>query len=201
MPGRLIRAATAMTEPEITQLLNRAQAGDGAAGEQAFALIYGELRKIAWAEVRRSRPGNTLNATALVHEAYARLAAHYEGTLNDRKHYYRLAARAMRQVVIDRARELMANKRGGGVEHVGLSFGDAAADAPLEDWIALDQALDELARQDERAAQIVEWHFFGGQSFEEIAGVLGVSDRTVRSDWAFARAVLGRALGGTPLAS
>jgi RNA polymerase sigma factor (TIGR02999 family) len=185
--------------PEITQLLNRSQAGDGAAREQAFALIYSELKKIAFAELRRHGAGNTLGATALVNEAYARLAAHYEGTLNDRKHFYRLAARAMRQVVIDRARELMAEKRGGGVEHVGLTFGDAADEHRLEDWIALDQALAELARQDERAAQIVEWHFFGGQSFEEIAGMLGVSDRTVRSDWAFARAVLGRALQSSPL--
>jgi RNA polymerase sigma factor (TIGR02999 family) len=186
-------------DAEITQLLNRSQAGDGAAREQAFALIYSELKKIAFAELRRHGPGSTWGATALVNEAYARLAAHYAGTLNDRKHFYRLAARAMRQVVIDRARELMAEKRGGGVEHVGLTFGDAAAEQRLEDWIALDQALAELAKQDERAAQIVEWHFFGGQSFEDIAAMLGVSDRTVRSDWAFARALLARALQSSPL--
>jgi RNA polymerase sigma factor (TIGR02999 family) len=186
-------------ESEITQLLNRSQGGDDGARAQVFGLIYAELKKIAFAELRRSGAGHTLGATALVNEAYARLAAHYDGTLNDRKHFYRLAARAMRQVVIDRARELMAEKRGGGAEHVGLTFGDAAGESRLEDWIALDQALATLAGQDERAAQIVEWHFFGGRSFEEIAELLGVSDRTVRSDWAFARAVLARALSVSPL--
>jgi RNA polymerase sigma factor (TIGR02999 family) len=185
---------------DITQLLNRSQAGDDKARAQVFGLIYAELKKIAFAEIRRSGSSHTLGATALVNEAYARLAAHYSGTLNDRKHFYRLAARAMRQVVIDRARALMAEKRGGGVAPMGLTFGDAAVENRLEDWIALDQALDALAAQDARAAEIVEAHFFGGQSFEEIAQMLDISDRTVRSDWAFARAVLARTLRTSPLA-
>jgi RNA polymerase sigma factor (TIGR02999 family) len=183
-----------MSDIELTELLNRAQHGDDDARETAFGRIYAELKRIAAAELRRN-PGATLDTTALVHEAWAKLAANYAGTLASRSHYYSLAARAMRQILVDQARRRVADKRGGGERHTGLDDATALADARAAEVLAIDQALSRLAARDARAANVVEWHFFGGFTFDEIAAELGLSERTVRSDWALARAVLARDLG------
>jgi RNA polymerase sigma factor (TIGR02999 family) len=178
---------------DLTELLNRAQAGDAAARDVAFDQIYAELKRIAAAELRRN-PGATLNTTALVHEAYAKLAANHASTLASRAHFFSLAARAMRQILVDKARSRLAEKRGGREVHTGLDGVDAVADQRAEELLLVDDALTRLALQDERAAKVVEWHFFGGFTFDEIAAELSISERTARNDWALARAVLARDL-------
>lgn len=187
-----------MSNADLTELLNRAQGGDAGAQGAAYQLIYADLKRIAAAELRRN-PGATLNTTALVHEAYAKLAAHHEGALASRAHYFSLAARAMRQILVDQARRRLADKRGGNEAHTDLDSAHALADTRAEELLLIDDALEKLASRDERAAKVVEWHFFGGFTFEEIAKELDLSERTVRSDWALARAVLARDLGlGAP---
>lgn len=183
---RLVRA-------DLTELLNRAQAGDASAGDAAFGALYAELKRIAAAELRRN-PGATLNTTALVHEAYAKLAAG-AGPLASRSHFFSLAARAMRQILIDQARSRLAEKRGGREIHTGLDSVHAAAEQRAEELLLIDAALEKLSQRDARAAKVVEWHFFGGFTFDEIAAELNLSERTVRSDWALARAVLARDFG------
>jgi len=183
-----------MAQTDLTELLNRAQGGDASAREAAFAQIYADLKRIAAAELRRN-PGATLNTTALVHEAYAKLAAHHAGALASRAHFFSLAARAMRQILVDQARSRLADKRGGREAHTGLDGAHEIADRRAEELLLVDEALDRLAEHDERAAKVVEWHFFGGFTFGEIAAELDLSERTVRSDWALARAVLARELG------
>ncbi|HEY6941154.1 ECF-type sigma factor [Dokdonella sp.] len=183
-----------MAHTDLTELLNRAQGGDASARDAAFAQIYADLKRIAAAELRRN-PGATLNTTALVHEAYAKLAAHHAGALASRAHFFSLAARAMRQILVDQARSRLADKRGGREAHTGLDGAHEVADRRAEELLRVDEALDRLAAHDERAAKVVEWHFFGGFTFVEIAAELGLSERTVRSDWALARAALARELG------
>ena len=183
-----------MPAADLTELLNLAQDGDAAAREAAFAAIYADLKRIAAAELRRN-PGATLNTTALVHEAYAKLAAHHAGPLASRAHFYSLAARAMRQILVDQARRRLAEKRGGGEIHTELEAAHAQADARAEELLLIHDALERLAQRDERLATVVEWHFFGGFTFPEIAAELGLSERTVRADWALARGVLARDFG------
>jgi RNA polymerase sigma factor (TIGR02999 family) len=179
---------------ELTDLINRGRAGDAAANEQAVRQLYRELKKIAAGELRR-HGGHTLNTTAVVHEAWAKLAMYEAGPLEDRRHYLALAARAMRQVVVDHARAQGALKRGGDIEHVDLEAVVAGTLDPRQRWLELDSALTRLAASDERAARIVEWHVFGGMTFVAIAEALQVSERTVRGDWTFARAWLSTELG------
>ena len=186
-----------MSRADLTELLNRAQGGDAGARDAAFGEIYAELKRIAAAELRRN-PGATLNTTALVHETYAKLAANHAGMLASRAHFFSLAARAMRQILVDQARSRLAEKRGGREVHTDLDGAHAAADQRASELLLIDDALGKLAAQDERAATVVEWHFFGGFTFTEIAAELGVSERTVRNDWALARAVLARDLGSAP---
>ena len=174
---------------ELTMLLNRARGGDAAADAGALSLVYGELKKIAAAELRRQARGSTLNTTAVVHEAYAKLAG-CDGSLVDRKHYFRLAALAMRQVVVDHARARLAEKRGGDVVHVDFELAHGVAVERAQDLIDLDEALTLLAADEPRAAQVVELHVYGGMTFDQVADALGISERTARSDWTYARAVL-----------
>ena len=182
-----------MSDNNLTELLNRAQGGDAGAQDAAYGLIYADLKRIAAAELRRN-PGATLNTTALVHEAYAKLAAHHEGALASRSHYFSLAARAMRQILVDQARRRLAEKRGGGEAHTDLDGAHALADSRAEELLQIDDALEKLAARDERAAKVVEWHFFAGLTFQEIADELGRHERTVRHDWELARAWLRKAM-------
>lgn len=174
----------------VTQLLRQARAGDAAAGDLAYAQIHEQLRHVAHRQLR-GRRGQTLCTTALVSEAWLKLAAAERFDVRDREHYLALATRAMRQIVVDQARRAMADKRGGVQQlRVTLEAGLAHADPPGEDVLALEEALQRLARVDERLAKVVEWRYFGGLTDAEIASLLGVTERTVSRDWRKARAFL-----------
>jgi RNA polymerase sigma factor (TIGR02999 family) len=175
---------------DLTGLLNRGLAGDTTAGERAFALVYTEMRRCAQRQMRGQNDAPTLSPTVLVNEAYLKLSGGAARTLTDRGHFYSLAARAMRQVLLDHHRARLVIKRGGGAVHVELTdelFDDAGNSL---DYLALDQALDALREIDPRAATVVDWHFFAGLNFLEIADLLQVSDKTARRDWDSARAFL-----------
>jgi RNA polymerase sigma factor (TIGR02999 family) len=178
------------SEP-ITDLLISVREGDQDSLDRLFELVYDDLKRRAHHQLVGSTP--TLNTTALVHEAYVKLAGAANPGWQDRTHFFRVAARAMRQIVIDRARGHLAQKRGGGAVPVNLDdlqVGAASPDAAAEALMALDDALSRLAEQNERLSQVVELRFFGGLSVEETARALDVSDRTVKRDWRLARAFL-----------
>jgi RNA polymerase sigma factor (TIGR02999 family) len=177
---------------DVTRLLRAARDGEREALDRLVPLVYDELRAVARRQLRRERADHTLHATALVHEAYARLA---RGTVDagDRAHFLAIAARAMRQVLIDHARSRNAEKRGGGLDRLTLMDGDHAVELRTDELLALDRALDQL---ESRQRQVVEFRFFAGMEEQEIAAVLGVTDRTVRRDWVKARAWLYRSLYG-----
>ncbi|MBL8245593.1 MAG: sigma-70 family RNA polymerase sigma factor [Rhodanobacteraceae bacterium] len=182
----------------ITLLINRARGGDQAAASQAFAQMYRELKRIAIGVVS-GNAGRTLSATALVHEAYLKLLG-TGGTpsVEDRRHFFRLAAKAMRQIAIDDARRRSAEKRGG--HWVRTEIGDEVACIDgSQDLLAIEQALQRLERRVPQLAEVVELRYFGGLTFEEIAGALATSDRSVRRDWETARVMLLRDLGGAPV--
>lgn len=182
---------------EVTRLLRAWREGDEQALDSLLPLVYEELRAIAAASFRGERAGHTLQPTALVHEAYLRLAS-AQVDWNDRVHFFAIAARTMRRLLVDHAREQGAARRGGGWIQTTLDTGlDLAGGPPLE-ILELDQALDRFARQDARAAGAVELHYFGGLSHEETASVLGVSPATVDRDLRLARAWLRRALALDP---
>jgi len=184
------------TQGEITRLLVRWRSGEAEALNRLFPLVYDGLRDLARRQLRRGGRGQTLGTTALVHEAYLKLVDHTHVELRDRGHFFSLAARAMRQIIIDDARRRMAGKRGGGerrlsLDEAALSVGDAAAE-----MLAVDEALKRLEALDERMGRLVELRFFGGLSVEETAESLDVSPRTVKRDWQKARAFLYRELAG-----
>jgi RNA polymerase sigma factor (TIGR02999 family) len=176
---------------EITVLLQRMHAGDQSAVDRLFPLVYDELRATAGRALAREQTGHTLHATDLVHEAYFKIAGGAGLSWQDRAHFYGVAARAMRQVLVEHARRRLADKRGGGVVHVTLGDRDAPAYSGRdEELVALDEALERLGAVQPRLRALVEHRFFGGLSEKEIAQVLGVSERTVQRDWAHARAWL-----------
>ena len=180
---------------EVTELLRAARSGDAAAAEALYRAVYGDLKRIARRQLGRRDAASTLTTTALVHEAYLRLARPGSLDLNDRTHFFSLAARAMRQILVDHARKRMADKRGGGVLALELDEGRVgAADDRADVLVALDGALEKLERVDDRLARLVEWRFFGGMTFEEAAAGIGVSDRTLKRDWKRAKAFLYREL-------
>ena len=187
---------------EITQLLRAAQEGDRAAFDEVYRTVYGELRALAHA-VRSRRGSATLNTTALVHEAYLKLVPSPRGVVQDRSHFFGIAARAMRQVLVDAARKRSAARRGGpDVVLVELREGeDAGGQAPdeaaarAEEILALDDALKQLQDWNPRQASVVECRVFAGLSVPETARALGVSEPTVKRDWQTARAWLAHALG------
>ncbi len=186
---------TAVPAPagEFTRLLAAARGGEAGASERLFELVYDDLRQLAARHVRSARPGHGPSTTSLVHEAFLRLARRGDLPFNDRVHFFAVVSRAMRQIVIDDARSRKAGKRGGGAPVIDLEKVAVAApapDAPPEDLLALDAALAILEAEEPRLAQVVEWHFFGGLTFLEIAESLDVSERTVLRDWRAARALL-----------
>ena len=183
---------------EVTQLLSAARAGDRGALDRIVPLVYDDLRRMAERELRRELGHRTLHATALVHELWLKLAAGAPVDAQSRTHFIGIAARAMRQVLVDQARRRRTAKRGGDWHPTTLGEGDAAVDVDAEEMIALDDALERL---DPRQRQIVELRFFGGLEELEIAELLGISERTVRREWTKARAHLYRSLylhGGAP---
>jgi RNA polymerase sigma factor (TIGR02999 family) len=172
-------------------LLAAARGGDAAASERVFSALYAELQQIARRERRRLRAGETLNTTAVVHEAYVRLLHDQDLPWESRSHLLGTAAVAMRRLLIDRAREHQAQKRGGGVRPVDFDEALAvAADTASDQLLALDEALRELEGVDARLARVVELRFFGGMTDAEAAQVLGCGERTLRRDWQKAKAFL-----------
>ena len=173
---------------DVTHILSAINEGDPSAAEQLLPLVYDELRRLAAQKLAQEKPGQTLQATALVHEAYLRLAGP-EGARhwNGRVHFFRAAADAMRRILVDFARSRGYQKRGGGAKQVALSESLEGAESESTDVVALNDALDALADVDERKSQVVELRFFGGLSIEETAEVLNVSRETVKRDWKFAK--------------
>jgi RNA polymerase sigma factor (TIGR02999 family) len=182
--------ATNAGAPPLTLLLNRMRAGDEAAREQAMELIYGQLRRMAANQLRRERAGHTLQTTALVHEAYLKLAGGSGLEVKDRAHFYAVASQQMRRILVDYGRARNAQRRGGGAGRVDLDKIQLGSEPQNLDLIALDEALTELEKLDARAARVVELRYFGGYSDKEVVEALGVSLATVRRDWDFARSWL-----------
>src|SRR5688572_25834547 len=181
---------TSSAHADITALLQAHAAGDAGALEQVLAQVYEELRRIARGRLRRERPDITLAATDLVHEAFLKLVPVERIDWRSRAHFFAIASRAMRNVLIDHAVRRGAAKRGAGANLLPIEDADAAAEQPLDDLIALSEALDRLERLDARQAQVVECRFFGGLSLNETAEALNTSAATVSRDWTFARAWL-----------
>ncbi len=185
-----------MPEP-ITSLLRALQDGDRSALDRLAPLVYDKLCAMARARMRRERAGHTLETTALVHEAYLELAAADGIDWRDRAHFFAVAARTMRNVLVDHAERRRTQKRGGGATPITLdSELLALAPAGGEEILALDAALERLRALDPRKEQVVECRFFAGMTVEETAAVLGVAPATVKRDWEFARAWLHRELAG-----
>ena len=183
---------------DITRLLSAAAQGDPHAASQLLPLVYGELRQLAAQRLAQERPGQTLQATALVHEAYLRLVGKGEdGPWNGRGHFFAAAAEAMRRILVESARRKGRQKRGGGLARVDLDAAEQVAVPEVrEDLLALDEALTRLAAADPQAAQLVQLRYFAGLPIPEAAKALGVSPRTADRLWAFARAWLLREVGG-----
>lgn len=181
---------------EITPLLAGWRNGDDAALERLAPLVYAELRRIAARQMQRERPGHTLQPTALVNEAFMRLAGGDGATWQDRAHFYAVCAQVMRRILIDHARAGARDKRGGGAAHVPLDEAAAASRQQPVDLIALGDALRALETVDPRKARIVELRYFTGLGIEETAEVLQVSPMTVRREWTRAKAWLYRELAG-----
>jgi RNA polymerase sigma factor (TIGR02999 family) len=176
---------------EITRILAAVKQGDPQAAEQLLPLVYEELRKLAAQKLAQEKPGQTLQATALVHEAYLRLvdadqALHWDS----RGHFFAAAAEAMRRILVEAARSKRSHKRGGGRARQHLDAGHLAAPAAGQDLVALDEALDRLADTDREAADVVQLRFFAGLTAQQAAQALGISARTADRAWAFARAFL-----------
>ena len=175
-------------------LLRAWRQGDQSAFDEVAPLIYDELRRIAASHLRAERPGHTFSPTDLISEAYLKLAGRAPVEFNDRAHFFAIASRNMRQILVDHARKRCRSKRGAGVRAVDLDETIAATERPW-DLIALDDALEALAKRDPRKARIVELHYFGGLTHDEIAAVCDVHVNTVARDLRFSEAWLGRELG------
>jgi len=177
---------------EVTRVLQQLEHGENRAAEALLPLVYEELRRLAQWQMSREAPGQTLQATALVHEAWLRLVGdgndHWEG----RRHFFAAAAEAMRRILIDSARRKQAVRHGGGLQRTELDELQLAAGAPDDELLAVDEALKAFANHDPRKAELVKLRYFVGLTLEEAAKILGLSERTAKRDWAYARAWLYR---------
>jgi RNA polymerase sigma factor (TIGR02999 family) len=193
--------------PDVTQILSAIDAGDPRAASQLLPLVYDELRQLAAAKMAHEKPGQTLDATALVHEAYVRLVGERQGSsppedrrdkpggsleFANRRHFFAAAAETMKRILVDRARRKQAEKHGGGRDREPLDQLEIALPEPREDVLALDEALQRLAIADPQAAELVHLRFFAGFSLIDAAEILGVAPRTAHRLWAYARAYLHR---------
>ena len=178
---------------DVTQILSQIEMRDPSAAEQLLPLVYDELRKLAAAKMAHEKPGQTLDATALVHEAYLRLVG-YEADQpqqwDSRGHFFAAAAEAMRRILVENARRKGRIRHGSGLERVEFDELSFSVQVPDEDVMAVHEALDNLERADADAAKVVKLHYFLGLSFEEIAQLLGMSERTAYRTWSYARAWL-----------
>ena len=176
---------------DVTRILSEIQSGDLSAAEQLLPLVYDELRKLAAHKLAQENPGQTLQATALVHEAYLRLVD-IDGApyWNSRGHFFGAAAEAMRRILVDNARQKLAAKRGGQVQRVGMDEDRIVAPSRNVDLIALDEALNELAIHDSRKAELVKLRYFAGLTIRQAADALQISESTADADWAYAKSWL-----------
>ncbi len=182
------------TMSDVTQLLKAVDAGDSKAADHLLPLVYEELRKLAAVKMAQERPGQTLQPTALVHEAWLRLTGDENARFEGRGHFFAAAAEAMRRILIDRAREKRALKRGAGAERVNLDELEVAAAADDDTLLAVDEALEKLGKEDPDSAEFIKLRFFVGLTNDEAANALGIAQRTARRHWSFARAWLYREL-------
>jgi RNA polymerase sigma factor (TIGR02999 family) len=184
---------------EVPRILSTIEEGDPHAAEQLLPLVYDELRKLAAGYLAAEKPGQTLQPTALVHEAYVRLVGTApDGQWGGRAHFFAAAAEAMRRILLDAARRKGRRKRGGGMARHDLDGIDPAAPESPDDLLALDEALGRLAAADPQAAELVRLRFYAGLPIPEVARVLGISPRTADRTWAYARAWLHQAVVGEP---
>ena len=178
-------------DPSITQYLRSWSDGDAESAGEVFARLYNELRRMAAQMLASERPGHTLRPTALIHELYLRLGAGESPDWQGRTHFFAVAARTLRHILIDHARARSAERRGGSEPKVPMELaGDIGAACSYDDLLIIDQALTKLEQTEERAARVTELRFFAGLNESEIARELGVSEITVKRDWKFARAWL-----------
>jgi RNA polymerase sigma factor (TIGR02999 family) len=182
---------------EVTQILSQIEQGDPLAAEQLLPLVYDELRKLATAKLAHERPGQTLQATALVHDAYIRLVdveqvQHWDS----RQHFFAAAAEAMRRILVETARRKKRIKHGGDLERVELDGEELAVELPVDDLLAINEALEQLEASDEQSARLVKLRYFAGLTVEDAAELLGISPRTAYRDWCYARAWMYRRLDG-----
>ncbi|WP_145278322.1 ECF-type sigma factor [Tautonia plasticadhaerens] len=183
---------------DVTRILSAIERGDPEAAELLLPLVYDELRRLAARELGRELPGQTLEATALVHEAYLRLVGPSGGgRWENRGHFFAAAAEAMRRILVEAARRKASLKRGGGLDRVDRDPADVAAPGRPEELLAVDEALGLLAEADPQAAELVKLRYFAGLSMADAASVLGLSTRSAERTWAYARAWLRRAIEGT----
>lgn len=177
---------------DVTRILAAIEQGDARAADELLPVVYEELRRLAAAKMSQEPPGHTLQATALVHEAYIRLVGSQDQDWSGRTHFFAAAAEAMRRILIDNARRKLRLKRGGGRQKIGLTDAEPAIEGPSDDLIALDEALDRLAEMDKTKADLVKLRYFAGLTLEQTAGVLNLPERTAKRYWAHARAWLHR---------
>jgi RNA polymerase sigma factor (TIGR02999 family) len=179
---------------QVTQVLNAIDAGDSQAANQLLPLVYGELRKLAASKMAHEQPGQTLQPTALVHEAWLRLVGEEEVRFSGRGHFFAAAAEAMRRILIERARRKNTVKRGGGAHRVTLEELELAVEADDDTLLAVNEALDKLAKEDADSAEFIKLRFFAGLTNRDAARALQIPERTARRHWSFARAWLYREL-------
>ena len=182
--------------PEVTQILNAIREGDRQAFDELLPVVYGELRRLAAQKLRHEAPGQTIQATALVHEVYLRLVAPKDRGWDNRGHFFAAAAEAMRRILIDRARMKKRVKRGAGAQRLELEQLDLTCPVPSEELLALDEALERLQLQDPQKAELVKLRFFAGMTTEQAAELLRISRATAERYWSFARAWLYREITG-----
>ena len=183
-----------MPSDRVTELLLELSGGNRAAVDALTPLVYHELKRIAGAQLRSERPGHTLQATALVHEAYIKLIDQREVSWQNRAHFFGVAAQAMRRILLDYAKSRQREKRGGGAHKTSLDEALVVSEDRASDLVRIDEALTRLEALDARQAKVVELRFFGGLTVEETAEAIGVSAPTVKREWAMAKAWLHREL-------
>lgn len=179
---------------DVTRILSQIESGDPSAAEQLLPLIYDELRKLAAAKLAQEKPGQTLQATALVHDAYIRLVEKVQHW-DSRGHFFAAAAEAMRRILVETARRRQREKHGGGLQRVELGEAQLGIEFPLDQLLSVNEALDKLSLAEPQVAKLVKLHCFSGLSVEQAGKLLGIPTRTAYRDWAYARAWLFRALG------
>ena len=180
--------------PEVTQILSALRDGDRQAFDQLLPVVYDELRTLAAQKLRHEAPGQTMQATALVHEVYLRLVGPNERTFENRGHFFAAAAEAMRRILIDRARAKNRIKRGGSLKRLDLNQLDLTCPVPSDELLALDEALEQLTVEDPVKAELVKLRFYAGMTTEQAAELLSISRATAERYWSFARAWLYRAI-------